>query len=84
MPDETPPATLPLPASMTRCLAHDGRLGQTCQKADQCARNLTIRHPLEPFDHPDLQQQPPHKLCSDERYSSYLAVADGITQSRPA
>ena len=78
------PVTMPLPVGESRCLGYDEALSHSCARAETCARNLTILHPLEPFDHPDLKQQPPHKLCSDERYSSYLAVADGITQSRPA
>ena len=72
MPDETPPATLPLPASMTRCLAHDGRLGQACQKADQCARHLTIRHPAEPVTDPDLRTE--YKVCADNSRQLFIAV----------
>lgn len=72
MPDETPPATLPLPACMTRCLAHDGRLGQTCPKSDQCARHLTIRHPDEPVANPDLRTE--YKACADTSYQLFIAA----------
>lgn len=70
MPDEIKPVALPLPADVSRCLGHDGKLGQSCIKAETCARHLTIRHALEPWDAPETTQH--YKLCSDERYHCYL------------
>lgn len=61
--------TLPLPADVSRCLGHNGRLGNTCPKRDECARHLTISHRKEPWTE---VKAPYYRMCSDDNYLSFL------------
>lgn len=43
-----PAVTLPLSPSMNRCLAEGQKVGESCERKDQCARHVTIEHDDEP------------------------------------
>ena len=43
-----PAVTLPLSPRMNRCLAEGQKVGESCERKDQCARHVTIEHDDEP------------------------------------
>jgi len=60
--------TLPLLPAVNRCLAHGKMQGDTCEKADQCARHVSIRHDATPV--PAY-----YSACSDDKFIAYIPIA---------
>ena len=62
---------IPLLADVSRCLGHNGRLGDACAKRDLCARHVTISHREEPWD----KVSPPYyRMCSDDKYVCFIGM----------
>lgn len=62
---------LPIPADVTRCLAHGSKVGEWCQHNETCARHITIRHDsAETNKTSDVR----YTVCSDERYMLYMPI----------
>lgn len=69
--DEVKPAKIPLEAGVSRCLGHNGRLGNVCENRDQCARHVTISHMNEPW----TDVKPPYyRMCSDDKYHCFMEI----------
>ena len=68
---------LPLLRDVNRCLAHGFRPGETCQKADLCARHVTIRHDLAPV-------ATAYRCCPTEQFQSFIPLPATVTPSAPA
>ena len=66
--DNTAPPTLPLPASVSRCMGQGERQFLRCQRSNTCARYQTTQHASEPW--PD--NPPMYRACSDETYSLFM------------
>ncbi len=69
--EATTPVTIPLPIDVSRCLGHDGRLGNGCGKRDYCARHISISHINEPWD---ITKPPYYRMCADETFGCFMGV----------
>ena len=70
--DDAHPVKLPIHQGISRCLGHNGRLGDVCKMREKCARHVTISHRDEPW----CETKPPYyQMCSDEKYLSFMEIA---------
>jgi len=65
--------TLPLNPEITRCLAHGQREREWCDRADNCARHLTIHcDPMPPEG--EISPNAVYRACSSDLMAGYLPM----------
>jgi hypothetical protein len=63
------PVTLPLHPDVSRCLGHGARKGEWCEKANNCARHMTIHRIDEQWE----QATPPYyRACSNDEFLLFM------------
>jgi len=59
--------TLPLPKEINRCLGHGEKTREWCDRLDNCARHVTIRHDL-------AYTTPCYRACTTDSMAAYLPM----------
>lgn len=64
----TTPPKLPLDPTINRCLAHGDKKGEWCDRRDQCACHVTIRH--------DTGASVPtaYRKCMTDAFAAYIPI----------
>ena len=65
---QTTPITLPLDASINRCLAHGDKHGEWCERRYACACHETIKHDLVPVP-------TAYRKCATDLYAAFLPLS---------
>lgn len=63
------PIKLPLPPDFSRCLAHDDKVGEWCERRYLCARHETIK-----YDQPSIEANTKMRACTSELMAGFLPI----------
>jgi hypothetical protein len=77
------PIPMPLDAGINRCLAHGHQAGEWCERREQCAAHLTIRHDAK------INAPAAFRKCMTDNMAGYLPIngfpiEDCEEEGRPA
>lgn len=63
------PVTLPLPASINRCLAHQEKPGEWCPRRYECAAHETIKHDR------GIKAPAAYQKCRSDNWVGFIPLA---------